>query len=304
MEASSKPSFSNALCSAVILCGLLVAGLASAAQVYRWVDENGEVHYSESLPPDYHDKDQGHDVLNQQGMVVEEDRKLTPPPPAPPSKEEPQELPRDASGLPRPKAAYSETEMQQRMDSFLMLRYESEQEILDAMSVEIKQLNYDRRLLEASQASTDAAFRGHVKLAADRQRAGLAVEKSTARRLLSMACRNEKTPSGPILRSSWNDTATWSRPGPTIRRAAECTRVAPPATPSMQSMPGCWRLRLAATAAPSATSSATPWTACSTSGRRPANGRPNREISPYWVCRSTWKRLPAREKIPTPQRPA
>jgi hypothetical protein len=183
MEASSKPSFSNALCSAVILCGLLVAGLASAAQVYRWVDENGEVHYSESLPPDYHDKDQGHDVLNQQGMVVEEDRKLTPPPPAPPSKEEPQELPRDASGLPRPKAAYSETEMQQRMDSFLMLRYESEQEILDAMSVEIKQLNYDRRLLEASQASTDAAFRGHVKLAADRQRAGLAVEKSTAREI-------------------------------------------------------------------------------------------------------------------------
>jgi len=181
MEPGSKPSFSNVLCSAAVLCGLLVAGLASAAQVYRWVDENGEVHYSESLPPDYHDKDQGHDVLNQQGMVVEEDRKLTPPPPAPPSKEEPQELPRDASGLPRPKAAYSEAEMQQRMDSFLMLRYESEQEILDAMSVEIKQLNYDRRLLEASQASTDAAFRGLVKVAADRQRAGLEVERETTR---------------------------------------------------------------------------------------------------------------------------
>jgi hypothetical protein len=181
MEPGSKPSFSNVLCSAAILCGLLVAGLASAAQVYRWVDENGEVHYSESLPPDYHDKDQGHDVLNQQGMVVEEGRRLTPPPPAAPSKEEPQDLPRDASGLPRPKAAYSEAEMQQRMDSFLMLRYESEQEILDAMSVEIKQLNYDRRLLEASQASTDAAFRGLVKVAADRQRAGLEVERETTR---------------------------------------------------------------------------------------------------------------------------
>jgi len=181
MEPGSKPSFSNVLCSAAVLCGLLVAGLASAAQVYRWVDENGEVHYSESLPPDYHDKDQGHDVLNQQGMVVEEGRRLTPPPPAAPSKEEPQDLPRDASGLPRPKAAYSEAEMQQRMDSFLMLRYESEQEILDAMSVEIKQLNYDRRLLEASQASTDAAFRGLVKVAADRQRAGLEVERETTR---------------------------------------------------------------------------------------------------------------------------
>jgi len=181
MEPGSKPSFSKVLGSALVLCGLLAAGLASAAQVYRWVDENGEVHYSESLPPDYQDK--GHDVLSEQGLLLQEDKKLTPPPPAAPSKEEPQELPRDASGLPRPKAAFSEVEMQQRMDSFLMLRYESEQEILDAMSVEIKQLNYDRRLLEASQASTDTAFRGLVKLAADRQRAGLKVEPATAREI-------------------------------------------------------------------------------------------------------------------------
>jgi len=179
MEPGSKPSFSKVLGSALILCGLLVAGLASAAQVYRWVDENGEVHYSESLPPDYRDK--GHDVLSEQGLLLQDDKKLTPPPPAAPSKEEPQELPRDASGLPRPKAAFSEVEMQQRMDSFLMLRYESEQEILDAMSVEIKQLNYDRRLLEGSRASTEAAYRGQVRVAAERQRAGQAIEADTSR---------------------------------------------------------------------------------------------------------------------------
>lgn len=151
---------------------------ADAAEVYRWVDENGEVHYSESLPPDHADR--GHDVLNQQGIVTDEDQKLTPkPPPTMPQKDEPQELPRDASGLPRPKALYSETEMQQRMDNFLMLRYESEQEILDAMNVEIKQLNYDRRLLEGSRASTNQAFRGQIRVAAERQRAGLPVEAKT-----------------------------------------------------------------------------------------------------------------------------
>lgn len=170
---------------------LLVAGAqtiwmypapGAAAEVYRWVDENGEVHYSESLPPDY--KDNGHDVLNRDGLVVDENRTLTPPPPVEVSPEdELKELPRDASGLPRPKAQYSEAEMQQRMDNFLMLRYESEQEILDAMNVEIKQLNYDRRLLEGSLASTNEAYRGQLRLAAERQRAGLPVDDATAREI-------------------------------------------------------------------------------------------------------------------------
>jgi hypothetical protein len=155
---------------------------AAAAEVYRWVDENGEVHYSESLPPDYQDR--GHDVLNRDGLVIEEDQSLTPePPPEVPPENAPQELPRDASGLPRPKALYSEAEMQQRMDTFLMLRYDSEQEIIDAMNVEIKQLNYDRRLLEGSRTSTESAYRGQVRVAAERQRAGLPVEAETAREI-------------------------------------------------------------------------------------------------------------------------
>ena len=182
MESSLRSALAFALCCGTFLSALTAAGPAQAAKVYRWVDENGQVHYSESLPPNYQDK--GYDVLNQQGRIVEEDQKLTPEPPPPvPDKEEPQELPRDASGLPRPKAAHSEAEMQQRMDNFLMLRYDSEQEILDAMNVEIKQLNYDRRLLEGSRASTETAYLGQIKLAADRQRAGLKVEPVTAREI-------------------------------------------------------------------------------------------------------------------------
>lgn len=181
MEARLKSAIIIAITAGAIAAAPWTAQL-DAAEVYRWVDENGEVHYSESLPPDH--KDRGHDVLNQQGIVVDEGRKLTPkPPPTAPRKDEPQELPRDASGLPRPRALYSETEMQQRMDNFLMLRYESEQEILDAMNVEIKQLNYDRRLLEGSRASTNQAYRGQIRVAAERQRAGLPVEAGTTREI-------------------------------------------------------------------------------------------------------------------------
>jgi hypothetical protein len=184
----------------LILAGALAAGCyaasAGAAEVYRWVDENGEVHYSESLPPDY--KDKGYDVLNRDGLVIEKDQSLTPePPPEVPPEEERQELPRDSSGLPRPKALYSEAEMQQRMDNFLMLRYESEQEITDAMNVEIKQLNYDRRLLEGSRASTEAAYRGQLRVAAERQRAGQAVDAETAREIRKL--RKDLAASGELL---------------------------------------------------------------------------------------------------------
>ena len=151
----------------------LITGQSYAAEVYRWVDENGEVHYSETLPPDFEDK--GHDVLNRRGIVVDENKKLTPEPPPPPSKEDRKELPRDKSGLPRPKALYSEAELQRRMDNFLMLRYESEQEITDAMNVEIKQLAYDRRLLETTRDSMQDAYRGHIREAANRQRSGQSV---------------------------------------------------------------------------------------------------------------------------------
>jgi len=181
MEAMTKTSVLILLVAAAQTAWMYPAP-AAAAEVYRWVDENGEVHYSESLPPDY--KDKGHDVLNRDGLVVDENQTLTPPPPVEvASEDDVKELPRDASGMPRPKARYSEAEMQQRMDNFLMLRYDSEQEILDAMNVEIKQLNYDRRLLEGSLASTNEAYRGQLHLAADRQRAGLPVDDATSREI-------------------------------------------------------------------------------------------------------------------------
>jgi hypothetical protein len=58
----------------------------------------------------------------------------------------------------------------------LLLRYDSEQEILDAMEVEIKQLGYDTALLTGSRSSLMDAYRGNIREAADKQRAGMPVE--------------------------------------------------------------------------------------------------------------------------------
>ena len=172
----------------LLITGIFLAANASAAEVYRWVDENGEVHYSESLPPNF--RDQGHDVLNERGIVLDEDQSLTPEPPeAVPKDEQLQDLPRDSSGMKRPKALYSEAEMQRRMDNFLMLRYDSQQEITDAMNIEIKQLEYDRRLLTTTRDSMQDAYRGQIKQAANRQRAGQQVDEKTAQEINELQTR-------------------------------------------------------------------------------------------------------------------
>ena len=51
----------------LLLLGLL-SGPAGAQKLYKWVDENGQVHYGDSIPPQYANQDR--EVLNKQGMAV------------------------------------------------------------------------------------------------------------------------------------------------------------------------------------------------------------------------------------------
>jgi hypothetical protein len=153
--------------------------VSAEAKVYKWVDENGEVHYSETLPPDFQDKKA--DVLNNEGVTQQKDLSLVPPPPPPPpppgaKKTGPAELPRDSSGQKRAAPLYTPDQVKQQQEALVLLRYDSEQEILDAMEVEIKQLGYDEALVTGSRSSLMDAYRGNIREAADRQRAGLPVE--------------------------------------------------------------------------------------------------------------------------------
>lgn len=53
----------------VIALGLaLASGPAVAQKLYRWVDENGQVHYGDKIPPQYASQDR--EVLNKQGIAV------------------------------------------------------------------------------------------------------------------------------------------------------------------------------------------------------------------------------------------
>jgi hypothetical protein len=58
------PWYLNAAC--LVGCALLAAG--AEARFYRWVDENGVTHYTDTLPPTQVEK--GHTDMNERGMVV------------------------------------------------------------------------------------------------------------------------------------------------------------------------------------------------------------------------------------------
>ena len=63
---SGTPGCWPALLLAALLCA--VAAPASAAKLYKWVDENGQIRYSDRLPPQQ--SKQAHQQLNSQGVVL------------------------------------------------------------------------------------------------------------------------------------------------------------------------------------------------------------------------------------------
>jgi hypothetical protein len=176
----------------VAIIGALVLALASGQaiaqkkKVYRWVDDEGNVHYSETLPPDW--KGESHDELSGHGIVTDEAVSHAPPP----AEEEPDpaaakgELPRDKSGMKRPDPLYSDAEKQDRMDRLLMLRYHSEEEMMEAMDVEINQLKYDERLLTSTHNSLRSSLKSNIDLAGHRQRAGLAVGENELKQISNL----------------------------------------------------------------------------------------------------------------------
>lgn len=60
---------------AALIAGLFFS-LPAAAKLYKWVDENGTTHYSETIPPKHADKDRTE--LDKAGRAVKKQEVLTP----------------------------------------------------------------------------------------------------------------------------------------------------------------------------------------------------------------------------------
>lgn len=120
-------------------CGLglaiLAVAAASWAATYRWVDEQGRVHYGDSIPPQY--ANQGHVELNGQGRVTKRVGR------APSSAEARQQRERQTA---REEAEEHEARERQRHDNALLATFS------DAREIELAK----QRALDQEQAMLDS----------------------------------------------------------------------------------------------------------------------------------------------------
>lgn len=113
----------NARLTNTLLPALLLALLAGTAagtttnaanqKLYRWVDRNGQVHYSDSIPPEYAEQDR--DLLNRHGIAVGHEEGLV--------------TPEEARAKAAADKAAKDIQIQKQRDRTLLQVYQSVEEI-------------------------------------------------------------------------------------------------------------------------------------------------------------------------------
>ena len=144
---------------AILLAGIFTLSVtAVTADSYRWKDKDGKVHYGAVVPAEF--ADQPYDVLNNAGMVIDhvEDTSV------------PLEVLAEKKIQGR-QPLISEEERKRQSDRLLVIQYASEEEINQALELEIAQLSYDSKIIDQSFESANAALMAQIKQAANKQRA-------------------------------------------------------------------------------------------------------------------------------------
>jgi hypothetical protein len=136
---------------------VVFAGPASAGKLYKWVDENGEVRYSDRLPPQQSSKK--HQQLNSQGVVLSTQEKA----------KSSDELAAEAEARRKREAEEAEAArlkaIQDQKDRVLLLTYTSVDEIEHARQDRISVIDSVIGLIENSVAATQEKLDGLNKSA-------------------------------------------------------------------------------------------------------------------------------------------
>jgi hypothetical protein len=146
------------------IVAILVAGIftlsvtAVTADSYRWKDKDGKVHYGAVVPAEY--ADQPYDVLNSSGMVIDHIEDTS--------------VPLEVLAVKKIQGRQpliSDEERKRQSDRLLLVQYSSEEEINQALELEIAQLSYDSNIINQSFESASTALMNQIKVAANKQRA-------------------------------------------------------------------------------------------------------------------------------------
>lgn len=159
-----------------VFLSFLVAMLlstAATAETYRWKDQLGGLHFGSVVPAEY--ADQPYDIISKSGLVIGH---------VDPDSQNP-EVKAAAEKL-KAETAQSLAERQAQSDRLLLIKYPTEDALLNAMQLEIDQVGYDNMLITQSYTNTNTAVIDKVRLAADQQRAGIKVSDAQIREFARM----------------------------------------------------------------------------------------------------------------------
>ncbi len=158
---------------------LSLSAVSVSAETYRWKDKDGKVHYGVTIPAKY--AEQPYDILNSAGIVIEhiEDTSI------------PQDVIEEKKSLAR-QPLISQEERRIQSDKLLVIQYESEEDIINALDLEIAQLGYDSRLIDQSYESTGTSIRNQIRQAADQQRAGQEISADLQKEIASLYKRRAR----------------------------------------------------------------------------------------------------------------
>lgn len=129
------------LIAGIVLCAAFSTN--ADAKLYKWVDDNGVTHYSETMPPQYANRNRVQ--LNEQGREVKEDDKKADKAGGPPTPEE--------------QAAID----QRRKDKALLDTYSNEGEIDLARDRNLQQANIRINSINLRLQSAQSSLAGHQK---------------------------------------------------------------------------------------------------------------------------------------------
>jgi len=163
------------LTTAVLVC----SAASVTADSYRWKDKDGNTHYGAAVPAEY--AEQPYDVLNSQGIVIErvEDTSI-------PIEELAEQEIQDRKPL------ISKEERLRQSDRLLVVQYRSEEDIANALELQLAQLGYDTRLIKQSYASANSSIRDQITQAADQQRANLPISEKHQKGIDTLYARRNR----------------------------------------------------------------------------------------------------------------
>lgn len=146
-----------------ILSVLLLAALlhpAQAAKLYRWVDENGKVHYSDQVPAEH--ARQARDELNEQGITVDSVE----------SAPSPEQMDTARAKAQAEAEKRKEAEAQERRDRRLLSSYTGVSDIERSRETEIAALQSTVDMTRAAQQSQRRQLAKLIHRAAEMERSG------------------------------------------------------------------------------------------------------------------------------------